>query len=325
MRLRTGAATGLAVLAGACAAVGSAAPVAQANCGSVLRLTPATQTHNVGETATVQGELLAKCRLPERSPFGDQPVKFTVTSGPNAGKTFTGNTNGNGIVNFTYTSEVRGTDSVTASYTAPVPSDSSTADAPVSVIWKAPQLAVTCRASALRADVLSAIGLPLLRLEPSVSNPPDDPCADDDSGQSLSLPGLIRVGLLETRTRNAPEAGVAARSRAELTSVAVPVVRNLRAAAVTSRATARCVDGSLEFQTASRLVDATIAGRDISGTEPLTINLGGGNVVFVNRRIDTADGVVQRAIDVRLNGREVLVLGEAKVGRSATQQPGAAC
>ena len=65
---------------------------------SDLTLTPASQTQPQGGSASVTGNLKSG-----GSNVSGASVEFDVTSGPNAGKTFTGTTNASGNVVFTYT------------------------------------------------------------------------------------------------------------------------------------------------------------------------------------------------------------------------------
>jgi hypothetical protein len=73
---------------------------------AVLTLGPATQTDDVGTTATFQATLTNSCGDPLQS----VTVAFTVQSGPNAGLTQTATTDANGVATFSYTGSSPGTD-----------------------------------------------------------------------------------------------------------------------------------------------------------------------------------------------------------------------
>lgn len=98
--------------------------------GAVLSLTPPSQTHNVGDTATVTANL--SCG---KVPLQGASVKFDVTSGPNAGTTGTGTTDSSGNASFSYSSVTVGTDTVQASTSNPAGTITSNT---VRVIWTAP-------------------------------------------------------------------------------------------------------------------------------------------------------------------------------------------
>ena len=80
--------------------------------GAVLTLSPASQSDNVGDTATVNANYAA-CG----SPLQGATVDFTVVSGPNAGLSGSAVVDGSGNASFSYSSAVTGTDSVRASVT----------------------------------------------------------------------------------------------------------------------------------------------------------------------------------------------------------------
>ena len=85
--------------------IGSAACV-----GSSLSLAPASQSANVGSTATVTATFTNSCG----DPLSGATVNFAVTSGPNTGLTGSGVTDANGNATFTYSSAVEGTDTLQA-------------------------------------------------------------------------------------------------------------------------------------------------------------------------------------------------------------------
>jgi hypothetical protein len=83
--------------------------------GATLSLAPATQTHEVGDTAELDATLLNGCG----AGLQGSTVDFTIPSGPNAGKTGSAVTNASGVAVFDYTSSTSGTDTVQASTTNP--------------------------------------------------------------------------------------------------------------------------------------------------------------------------------------------------------------
>lgn len=83
--------------------------------GATLSLTPPTQTHRTGETATVQATLLNSCG----TPLMGAPVHFEVLAGPNVGASGDHPTNAGGVATHTYTSSRTGTDTLQASVTNP--------------------------------------------------------------------------------------------------------------------------------------------------------------------------------------------------------------
>ena len=96
--------------------------------GSQLSLTPPTQTHAVGTTATVTATFTNTCG----QPLQNVAVSFTVPSGPNAGRTGSGTTNASGQASFSYVGVATGTDTVSAAVTntaGTIPANT------VTVIW----------------------------------------------------------------------------------------------------------------------------------------------------------------------------------------------
>jgi Bacterial Ig-like domain (group 1) len=83
--------------------------------GAVLSLAPPSQTHSVGQSATVTATLTNTCG----QPLSGALVNFQVISGPNKGLTGAGTTDSNGQASFTYSSTQPGTDTLQASVTNP--------------------------------------------------------------------------------------------------------------------------------------------------------------------------------------------------------------
>ncbi len=76
-------------------------------------LSPATGSSPVGSPYT----FTTKVQNTAGDPIADQPVTFTVLSGPDAGKTATATTNASGVATFVDTSAATGTDTVQVSFT----------------------------------------------------------------------------------------------------------------------------------------------------------------------------------------------------------------
>lgn len=81
--------------------------------GALLSLSPTTQTHAVGTTATVLASFTNHCG----QPLSNVNVDFAIQQGPNAGRTGTAVTDVNGVATFNYSSASAGTDTVAASVT----------------------------------------------------------------------------------------------------------------------------------------------------------------------------------------------------------------
>jgi len=96
--------------------------------GAVLSLTRASQTQDVGQTATVTANLSA-CG----TPLPGATVDFAVSSGPNAGTTGSGVTDPSGNAAFSYSSSTTGTDTLSASVTNAAGKITSNN---VTVLWK---------------------------------------------------------------------------------------------------------------------------------------------------------------------------------------------
>lgn len=79
--------------------------------GVSLSLSPATQTHVIGQTATIVGTFTNSCG----QPLSDVPVNFVAATGPNAGFADSRITDANGNASLPYTSTRLGTDTWSAS------------------------------------------------------------------------------------------------------------------------------------------------------------------------------------------------------------------
>ncbi|HZS25576.1 MAG TPA: hypothetical protein VFA30_11400 [Gaiellaceae bacterium] len=75
---------------------------------ATVTLAPASQTAVIGHSVTLTATLSGT------STVNGEPIRFTITSGPNTGQTSTANADANGQATFTYTSSATGTDHITA-------------------------------------------------------------------------------------------------------------------------------------------------------------------------------------------------------------------
>lgn len=99
--------------------------------GSTLTLAPPSQTHAVGDNATITATFENSCG----QPLSGATVTFTALSGPNAGLTGSGVTDASGNASFTYSSLLPGDDVWQASITNPAGTITSNT---VDVIWTLP-------------------------------------------------------------------------------------------------------------------------------------------------------------------------------------------
>ena len=98
-----------------------------------ILLQPATQTHEVGGTAT----LTATVKLQDGTPAGAGiAVTFTATAGPNVGKTTTAVTDADGVATISYSSAKAGTDTWEASFVDTL--EVTEVSNQVTVVWTAP-------------------------------------------------------------------------------------------------------------------------------------------------------------------------------------------
>ena len=124
---------------------------------SDVTLTPSTQTLITGGTAS----LVANVKV-SGTPVSGGSVVFSVDSGPNAGKTFTGTTDASGNTTFTYTDTGgNGTDSVSATYTD---SHGVSQKATATVIWGNTPPPGGCSSSPPTVKHVSPIGNPKMEI-----------------------------------------------------------------------------------------------------------------------------------------------------------------
>ena len=103
---------------------------------SHILLQPATQSHEVGGTATLTATVSDPNLQVSSTAVSGITVTFTATAGPNVGKTTTAVTNASGVATISYSSAKAGTDTWEASYVDP--GDVKETSNAVTVEWIAP-------------------------------------------------------------------------------------------------------------------------------------------------------------------------------------------
>jgi hypothetical protein len=281
-----------------------------------LTLAPATQTDAVGSTATVVATLTNSGGPDCGQPLQGVTVDFTG-SGPNSPISGSGTTNGSGQATFSYVGHNLGTDTLQATVTnaaGTIPSNT------VTVTWGTP---VRAGSFSCRATAANILGSALV-----VANPADSPCANaSKSLLSLSLGGTA-LGVLNASTSvhggrlpAAGDNGTAKASAASLITTLIPG-HTIRAGVVTSQATVGCVSNpagglSTVMTSSSNVASLTIDGKSyVVGNGPLTIPVGTLATVYVNRTIVTANSRTQRAIEIDLNGKPIVIAAQSEVDRS---------
>lgn len=175
----------------------------------------------------------------------------------------------------------------------------------------------SCRASLVRTEGFS---ISLLNLEPVVANPQNDPCASEDAAlldplNPLTLASVAQVRALYAQT-NDDTRGSEARSGAASAVITIPGAPTIRAAALTSQATATC---------GPRTAPPTLAGSSnvlflqigdgaplINVDAPTTIPLPGGGQVVLNQQTATSNEVTQRALRVEVPGIGTVTVAESR-------------
>jgi Ca2+-binding RTX toxin-like protein len=185
-----------------------------------------------------------------------------------------------------------------------------------------------CRAS------LARIGLGGTTLvEPIVANKASSPCATETSGlNSASVPSVGSVialagpaGVFTYSSSSQPTTtGTVAPGAAALAAVdgvTIPTSSGpiVIVGPVQASASYACVNGGVVAKSNSTLDLLYINGNRITLTpnENETIQLGGGNYVSVNEKLQTSTSITERILDVHLQGLADIVVGEAKVTQDA--------
>lgn len=162
----------------------------------------------------------------------------------------------------------------------------------------------TCRASALR------VTSPIVNSEPIVSNKAGDPCADDsDLLASVTVPPLVKAGLVTTSTDNESDHATAsaAVATATVTLGGTVITANL----LQSSAAATCnAAGQAVLSGSSRVIGLTINGMPINIIDqPVTIPASPLVVVAINEQVVGPGTLTQRALRVtsQLLSTEVVI------------------
>jgi hypothetical protein len=269
--------------------------------GATLSLAPATQTHRVGETASVTATLANGCG----QGLQGASVKFGVDfSGPNTGKTGTATTDSSGHASFSYvgTGGV-GTDGVIAQVTNPAGTINSNI---VTVKWTAP-ITYTGRANAANFSLLGGT-----RQFLSDTGEISTPNATDTPKQVLNLPGPpigASVLFADVKTKTGTPAGSMATAGATNVNVNIAGLPAIHADAVTSTSTSNCGGSS---------GSSSIAGLKIAGV-PVTVSPGtntkitaGPLTITFNEQQPVSGGLLVNAIHISLPGVADVVLASAR-------------
>lgn len=163
-----------------------------------LTLTPPTQTQTVGQTATITAT--AKC---DSNIDVGAVVTFKVSSGPNAGRTFTATTDSSGVATFTYTSATVGTDTVGASFLPP-PEASLVTSNNVTVTWTQPKPPTSYTGyaynAAASANVLGLLPINIAPINPI--GPVDTTATTNQTNQIINVGGpIINAQVLDAGVR----------------------------------------------------------------------------------------------------------------------------
>jgi hypothetical protein len=220
--------------------------------GAVLGLTPQTQTHTVGDQATVTANFAA-CGTALQGAM----VNFSVDSGPNAGKTGTGVVDASGNASFSYTGNGGpGTDTVKATVVNGAGTISSN---PVTVIWQAAGVtAVSGNAFGESISLHTLLGLTVSSgPTPSVTLPSSGGGPFKKSLVSLGLPGVLSAGVMDVSTRGSLGASGGSASRASTADLLLNGL--LGASAVTSR----CRSSMSGSTGSASAVNLSIAGQPV--------------------------------------------------------------
>ena len=272
---------------------------------AVLSLAPASQSHVLGATATVQASLTNSCG----QPLQNVAVNFAVTSGPNAGVTGTGTTNSSGLASFSYTSSTPGTDTLVASITNPAGTLTSNS---VQVIWLSPIM--TGRAYGLSASVnalLLGLNIPPIPdtgyISTTSTTSTTPPCV-------INLTGIVSAGVLcASNQTDAVSLSSTSTATAATVTVGIPGVPVIKVVAAKSTSTTTCA-GSTGSTT---IVGLTVGGIvvNVNNLHPNTgINIGLVGLVL-NEQTPVPGGLTVNAVHITVNA---LVVNANIVISSAT-------
>ncbi len=184
-----------------------------------------------------------------------------------------------------------------------------------------------CRASAARVGLGSSTVL-----EPLVANKNGSPCATASDGlNTVSIPSAMSTALTagpaavytfsssSQPTTTGPVAPGAS-ALASVDGVTIPTSSGsiVIAGPIAAQASYACVNGSLQSSSSSTLTALYINGNKVTlaPDQGETISLGGGSYVAANEKLQTADSLTERILDVHLQGIGDVVVGEAGVTKT---------
>jgi hypothetical protein len=277
-------------------------PIGSQQCpGATLTLAPPSQTHTLGETATLKATLANSCG----NPLQGAKITFADFSGPNAGLTGTGVTDTSGVATFSYTSSRTGTDGWLAFANNPAGAIASNS---AFVTWVLP-IVYTGRAYA--ASLQLGKGNPLLI---SDTRNISTTGSSNTFRSVLTLPGPpVSLSLLSARVVTGSGKSSAAATIASA-AVALPGAPVIRAVAVGSQSTSTCKGAS----GGTTLASLTIGGKgiDVSNIKPnTTITLGPLAKIVLNEQTPVpgaSHGLTVNAIHITALGIADVVLASSR-------------
>ena len=240
--------------------------------GAVLSLTPAAQTRNVGEQASLQASLANSCG----DPLSNATIGFNAQPGsPNGPALGRATTDQGGVAQLSYTTSGTGTDVVQASVSNPAGTILSNT---ATVVWKTPVL--TGRAFGLMGKVTLA-GIPLVNL-PAIADTGEVTTTSSSSTSppcTLNVGGLINAAQLCANVTTRAVGGQAFSSLATASvadvTISLPGLAPLHVKAVESHALATCLATSGDTTIAMASADGTaIIPAQIPFLPNTTIDLG---------------------------------------------------
>ncbi len=303
-------------------------PIGSQRCtGAVLSLAPPSQKHGIHTAATVTATLRNSGGRHCGKPLQGAIIKFRTLSGPNKGKTARIVTNTHGKAPYTYTSTRTGTDRLRASTSNPTGSIHSNA---VRVIWVKGHHHGGHRAGTFSCQ---GTGAQILTLTFAVSNAKDSPCRSAHASvlhvsgkkslavtaHAVSSSTLLKAGRL-------PKAGDTAAAKAKVAKASIGAIpgHKISLGVVTSKVKEVCVrskSGGLKLARAatSRVASITIDGKKtVIGNKPVKIPLGPLATIWLNRTIRTTHSLTQRAVEIDLAGKVLVILAQAQADYSGS-------
>jgi hypothetical protein len=262
-----------------------------------ISLSPPSQTVCTGATATVTAKVTSG-----GAPLPGKTVTFTITSGPNAGTTFVGTTDASGLVNWSYSGTVAGTDMITASF-VDGSGHTQTSKPPVTVIWSTCEQPITATGTTFNAtEGQSFTGKVATFTDPNTSAVPTDYTASIDWGDGTSAGTVSGSGgsFTVSGTHTYVEEGT---YKVTVTITDVDTPSNT----TTATSTAKVADAALTATAAC----ATTSTQAFAGTTATFTDAAspGGTLSDFSAIIDWGDGTTSAGLVVGLNGGPYTVSG----------------